>query len=129
LNFLLDENFAPSIAKALVALSHDDVNFHHAVDEFGRGASDTLVFEGVRDRGWLLVTQDVHMARRPDQRQALLDAGLGVFVFTGRAQRSFRQIAVAVLSVADEMVRVARRTPRPFIWGIPDRGAFKRLDR
>jgi hypothetical protein len=71
------------------------------------------------------------MSRRPAQRRAIVDAGLGVFVFTGRAlaQRSFREIASFVLSVADEMIARAGSTRRAFIWGISDRRVFERLDR
>ena len=70
------------------------------------------------------------MARRPAQRRAILDAGLGVFVFTGTnlAQQSFREIASFVLGVADKILDKARTTKRPFIWGISDRRVFDRLD-
>jgi len=76
------------------------------------------------------VTLDAKMSRRPAQRQAIVDCGLGVFVFTGRAlaQRSFREIAAFVLSVADSILEKARTTKPPFIWGISDRKAFDRLD-
>src|SRR5437016_4666071 len=63
------------------------------------------------------------------QRQAILDAGLGVFVFTGSslAQRTFREIASFVLGVTDTILDNARTTKRPFIWGISDRRVFARL--
>jgi hypothetical protein len=64
-------------------------------------------------------------------KPAILDAGLGVFVFTGSslAQRSFREIVAFVLGVTDAILDKARTTKRPFIWGISDRRVFDRLDR
>jgi hypothetical protein len=128
--FLLDENFPPQLARALQALDQEDCQFRHAPDEFGAGAADETIFAGIRDRGWFLVTLDARMARRPAQRQAILDAGLGVFVFKGSAlpQRPFRDIAAFVLTVAAEIIERARSTSRPFIWGISDRRVFERMD-
>lgn len=128
--FLLDANFPPHLARALQALDQEDCQFRHSPEEFGPDASDEKIFQAIRDRGWLLITLDAKMARRPAQRRAILDAGLGVFVFTGTslAQRSFREIASFVLSVADRILDKAGTTKRPFIWGISDRRVFDRLD-
>lgn len=128
--FLLDANFPPHLARALQALDQEDCQFKHSPEEFGADASDETIFQEIRDRGWLLITLDAKMARRPAQRRAILDAGLGVFVFTGTslAQRSFREIASFVLGVADAILDKARTTKRPFIWGISDRKVFGRLD-
>ncbi len=129
--FLLDANFPPQLARALQDLDQEDCQFRHSPAEFGADASDEEIFAALKGRGWFLVTLDAKMSRRPAQRQAILDAGLGVFVFTGRAlpQRSFRQIAAFVLSVADDMLERAGFTDRPFIWGISDKRGFERLDR
>ncbi|HEX9729150.1 MAG TPA: hypothetical protein VGA37_11655 [Gemmatimonadales bacterium] len=129
--FLLDANFPPQLARALQDLDQEDCQFRHSPAEFGPDAADSVIFVGIRDRGWFLVTLDARMSRHPAQRQSIHDAGLGVFVFTGRAlaQRSFRQIAAFVLSVADEMLAKAGSTRPPFIWGISDKRVFERLDR
>ena len=128
--FLLDANFPPQLARALQALDQEDCQFRHSPEEFGADAPDETIFDGIKGRGWFLVTLDAKMSRRPAQRQAIVDCGLGVFVFTGRAlaQRSFREIAAFVLSVADSILEKARTTKPPFIWGISDRKAFDRLD-
>ena len=115
--FLLDENFPPQLARALQALDQEDCQFRHSPAEFGAAAADEVIFAGIKDRGWFLMTLDAKMSRRPAQRQSILDAGLGVFVFTGRAlaQRTFREIAAFVLSVADEIIDKANSTTTPFI--------------
>ena len=83
--FLLDANFPPQLARALQALDQEDCQFLHSPDEFGAEAPDEVIFEGIKGRGWFLITLDAKMSKRPAQRQAILDAGLGVFVFMGRA--------------------------------------------
>ena len=129
--FLLDANFPPQLARALQVLDQEDCQFRHAPAEFGADAADEVIFAGLKERDWILITLDAKMSRRPAQRQAILEAGAGVFVFTGKAlpQKPFREIAAFVLSVTDEVLRRAAGTERPFIWGISDKRKFERLDR
>jgi hypothetical protein len=128
--FLLDEHFPPQLAQALQALDQEDCQYRHSPSEFGKGAKDEVIYAGIQERGWFLVTLDKKMTRNPAQRQAMLDAGLGVFVFTGSSlgQRPFRAIVSVVLGVTDDILRIAGTTPRPFIWGISDQRKFNRLD-
>jgi predicted nuclease of predicted toxin-antitoxin system len=128
--FLLDATFPPQLGRALQELDQEGCYFRHATSEFGEGAKDEVIFAGIQERDWFLITLDAKMSKRPAQRQAIIDARLGVFVFTGSslAQRSFREIASFVLGVADSILDLARTTKRPFIWGISDRRVFGRLD-
>ncbi len=129
--FLLDATFPPQLARALQELDQEDCQYRHAPAEFGAAAKDETIFAGIREREWFLITLDAKMSKRPAQRQAIIDASLGVFVFTGSslAQRSFREIGAFVLTVTDGILERARTTKRPFIWGISDRRVFDRLDR
>jgi len=128
---LLDANFPASLARALQELDQEDCQYRNSPAEFGQEAKDEDIFAGIKDRGWILLTLDEKMTKRPAQRQAILDAGLGVFVFTGSsiARRPFRDIAAFVLKVTDEILKEAQRTKPPFIWGISDKGVFTRLDK
>ena len=128
--FLLDATFPPQLGRALQELDLEDCQYKHATVEFGEGAKDETIVAGIRDRNWFLITLDAKMSKRPAQRQAIIDSGLGVFVFTGSslAQRSFREIASFVLGVTDTILDKAGATTRPFIWGISDRRVFERLD-
>lgn len=76
------------------------------------------------------MTLDERITRNPAKRKALLEGGIGTFVFTGSslARRSFYKIVAFVMEVAEEILLHADRTPRPFIVGISDRGKFNRLD-
>ena len=70
------------------------------------------------------------MSKRPAQREAILESGIGAFVFRGSGlpERSFRKIAAFVLDVSDEIIEKASKTTKPFIWGISDHKKFERLD-
>lgn len=128
--FVLDATFSHQLVQGLHALSQEDCEFRYAPDLFGKDASDERIFAGLKGRSCFFVTLDARITRHPAQRRAMIESGIGAFVFTGRslAQRTFRQIAAFVLSVADEMIEKARATESPFIWGISDRGRFERLD-
>jgi hypothetical protein len=78
--FLLDATFPPQLARALQELDQEDCQYRHAPSEFGAAAKDETIFAGIREREWFLITLDAKMSKRPAQRQAILDAGLGVFV-------------------------------------------------
>lgn len=129
--FLLDATFPPKLARSLQDLSERrDCEFRYANDEFGEGAPDETVVEGVRRHGWFLMTMDERITRNPAKRRALRDGGIGTFVFTGSSlpRRSFYKIVSFVMGVAEEIVEHAARTPRPFIIGISDRSKVTRLD-
>lgn len=76
------------------------------------------------------MTMDERITKNPAKRKALMEGGIGTFVFTGSSlpQRSFYKIVSFVMAVAEEIVDHAARTQRPFIIGISDRGKFSRLD-
>jgi len=86
-----------------------------------------LSFLGAKD-DWLLVTQDTRITKRPHERKALMDADLGAFFFTGRAEKSVEQLLILILECLPEIERYASRTVRPFLIGISDQGKFKRLE-
>lgn len=129
--FLLDATFPPKLAHALQELTERrDCEFRYANDEFGEGAQDEVLIDAVRDRGWFLMTMDERITRNPAKRKAVMDGGIGTFVFTGSSlpRRSFYKIVAFVMAIAEEILDHAARTRRPFIIGISDRGKFDRLD-
>src|SRR3989449_7206343 len=69
------------------------------------------------------------LTRNPAKRRALMEGGVGTFVFTGSslARRSFFKIVAFVMDVAEELLEHAERTRRPFILGISDKKKFKVL--
>lgn len=124
--FLLDENMPPKVAAALQALGSCEAR--HVVDHLPRGTPDEQVFTFASAQGWILLTQDVRIRRNPHQRAALLQAGIGAFILTGRADRSVEQMMIFILERLPQIVEAARRSTPPYIYGVPDRGRIERLD-
>ena len=128
--FLIDATFPPKLARHLTGLSEArECEFRYANDECGEGARDEVLIKKVRDQGWFLITLDEALTRNPAKRRALMEGGVGTFVFTGSslARRSFFKIVAFVMDVAEELLEHAERTRRPFILGISDKKKFKVL--
>jgi PIN like domain len=87
-----------------------------------------IAFYWFGELGWFLVTQDKKIKRKKHELEALRRAGLGAFIFTGRAERDIDSMMMLVLKSFNEMQRLATQTKRPFIFGISDRGSIDRLD-
>ena len=126
--FLFDENIPRQVVKSLQAFNRPGLQFTHALDHFPPATPDTDLFGELGRRGWFLVTQDRHMSKNKVERAAILKSGVGVFVLTGSVERSLIQLGSFVLARIEEMMRMAESTRLPFIYGVTDRGKFKRLD-
>ncbi len=124
MRFVFDENISPKIVQILQVLEFDAV---HSTALLPSGTADEALF-AVLQSDMYLVTQDQNMVRKRHQRAAMLDAGLGVFIFTGHASKSVPVLALLVQQVWGEMLSTAQTTARPFIFGISDRRRFERLD-
>jgi predicted nuclease of predicted toxin-antitoxin system len=124
LTFLLDENIPDKVAKALAAL---DFPVTHALDYFARGTGDEQLFVELRDRQWILVTHDAKMWKKKAQREALLQAGIGVFVLVSSAAYSPADLATLLIRRLPEMIQLAASSTRPFVFRVPDRGRIERF--
>ena len=86
MRFFVDNNIAPAIARALHALAdYDDHEVYHLKDKFDRATNDevwltTLAQEG----GWVILSGDHRITKRPHERQAWLESGLTAFFLAKR---------------------------------------------
>lgn len=124
MTFLFDENVPQGIVVALRALNHDVA---HVYEHGLGGALDPAVFAFVASRDWVLVTRDKKIRKKPHERAAYLAEGIGVFIYTGSAEKTLDEQMVHVLRTIPEMVRLANRTQRPYIYGISDQCKIERL--
>lgn len=115
----------PRVAAALQVLGTCEAR--HVLDHLPRGTGDEQVFSFAAAEGWLLVTQDANIRRKPHQRAALIQAGIGAFILTGRAQRSVEDMMAFLLGRFTDINALAAATTPPFIFGVPDRGRIERL--
>ena len=125
MTFLFDENISQLVVDALKALGKPVA---YLTDILPRGTDDITLFSRLAELGWFLVTQDKKIRRKKHELEALRRAGLGAFIFTGRAERDVDSMMMLVLKSFNEMQTLATETKRPFIFGISDRGSIDRLD-
>ena len=125
LTFLFDENISQLIVDALKALGKPAA---YLTDILPRGTDDIALFSRLGELNWFLVTQDKKIKRKKHELEALRRAGIGAFIFTGRAERDLDSMMMLVLKHFNEIQRLATETARPFIFGISDKGSFDRLD-
>jgi predicted nuclease of predicted toxin-antitoxin system len=125
LTFLFDENIPEGIVVALRALNHVVA---HVYEHGLKGADDPVVFAFCAERGWLLVTRDKKIRRKPHERAAYLAAGIGIFIYTGSAERTLDEQMVHVLRTMPEIERIAGHSRPPYIYGISDQGKVDKLE-
>ena len=125
MTFLFDENISGLVVDALKALGKPVA---YLTDILPRGTVDQDLFSRLGDLGWFLVTQDKKIRRKKHELEALRRAGIGAFIFTGRAERDVDAMMMLVLKHFNEMQRLANETRPPFVFGISDKGSIDRLD-
>ncbi len=81
----------------------------------------------LREHGWFFVTADRNIRKRIQERTALIGAGVGTFVFSGKSERTGKDWLTLIFRRWSDVVRYAERNPAPFMVQVPDRGAIERL--
>jgi hypothetical protein len=122
---LFDENFAPKIVNALRALGYP---VDHVLKHVDKGTADEGIFALARDLGAHLVTKDAKIRRRKHEQAAYRSTGIGVFIYTGTAKRTFTDEAVFVISTIERVMARADELKSGFVCEITDRKAVNRLE-
>ncbi|MSP62245.1 MAG: hypothetical protein EXR72_18320 [Myxococcales bacterium] len=81
---------------------------------FARDAPDAVWLPEVGRREWAVVTQDDRIRYRVAERTAAANAGVALFIFTGRKMRG-PAIGAALVVALPRMLRVLDKQHRPFI--------------
>jgi len=124
LTLLFDENFPPYLPEALRLFGYDA---KHVLDDHSKGIEDTALFAEIGLNGWTWISHDKGIRRKPHERRAMQDAGIGAFIITGRSHRSARQMMIFIMQHIEELLRLDENTTRPFVIGLSDRGKFEVL--
>jgi hypothetical protein len=124
LTFLFDENLPVPAARALKDVGEPVT---HVQLEGLRGSRDVDLADYLRVRQWLFVTADSRIRTRVQERAALIAAGAGTFVFSGKAKRSGKDWLELIFRRWDDIKRYAVGATPPYLVQVPDRGAIKRL--
>jgi hypothetical protein len=96
-------------------------------DVFDHNAADEVWLTKAGDEGWIVLTHDKKVRRRKAQRDAIMEHGVGCFIFTYKQDLKKVEIAALILAVLEEIETKFEHTPRPFIYTINKTGGFKRI--
>lgn len=118
-----------SLGKSIVAgLRSAGLNARSMADVYGeqraQALPDEIWLRDAGEKGWVVLTKDDAIRRRPAERDALVAAAVRVFCLTTAQLRGEEQIARFVAN-RNRIVRQARK-PGPYIYGVYETG-LKRL--
>lgn len=88
---------------------------------FAPSAPDVEWLQEAGRRGWIVVTRDDAIRRRPLERRALLEAGVRVFVVRAPGAPG-PELAELLSRRAQALVSFARAQPAPFVAAVSYRG-------
>ncbi|NOT49597.1 MAG: hypothetical protein HOP17_17875 [Acidobacteria bacterium] len=114
LEIFIDRSLGKKIALPL-ELAGAIVHLHD--DHFAQNVEDQVWLSAVGKQGWLVLTKDQRIRRRPLERDALMNANLKVFCFMS-GNISFAEMADIIAKALPAVKNLADNTSPPFIAGI-----------
>jgi PIN like domain len=119
LEFFVDRSLGKSVVRGLRAKG---LRIYSMADVYGEARAqelddaDWLGDAGAND--WVVLTKDRAIRRRPNEREALMSAGVRVFCLTSAGLRGIEQLA----RLERNLPRILRqaRSPGPYIYGVYD---------
>lgn len=76
--------------------------------------------------GWLVISRDKRIRRRPGEREAIRANDVGCFILGWRKNLTREEYVDILASSLDEMVERFEDTPRPFIYVVNSAGTMRR---
>lgn len=122
--FLLDENVGGK--ELSEALRKDGLSVHLSRDVFGRGVEDEVWLPKVGEHGWILLTKDRAIRRRPPELDALRKARVRALFFAAGDMTSAQMIS-SFRAALPRIQRLVKREKPPFLWRITPSGKLEKL--
>lgn len=121
----IDRSIPRAVAVELRRISDDTVIF---LDErFPPDTPDREWLAVAGREGWLVISRDKRIRRRPGEREAIRANGVGCFILGWRKNLTRHEyVEVLAGSLAEMQARFAE-TPRPFIYVLNARGAMRQV--
>jgi predicted nuclease of predicted toxin-antitoxin system len=121
----VDRSLGRKLAAALTeagfpAVTHDSIFPDDATP-------DTIWLARVGKEEWLVITKDKLIRKRPLEREALIEARVRAFVFSG-GNMSGVEMAEVIIGCANKLLRIAASTPAPFVARITGSGDVEVID-
>lgn len=95
-------------------------------DVFPQNATDTEWLDEAGKRGWIVLTKDDAIRRRPHERQRVESGGVRMFALTARNLVGMEMADLFVRALAGMQFR-AKTVEPPFIFAISRLGVFTRM--
>jgi hypothetical protein len=121
--FFLDRSVESASVAAALRDAGVEVRLHG--DFFADDAKDEMWLPDVARRGWIVLTRDKWIRRRPLEKQALIASGARAFVLTWGNLRG-REMAEILVKHIHKMDRLARITEPPFVFAVTKTGVESR---
>lgn len=122
--FYLDESI---YSRALVtAMQSMGAQVRTPADVVGFGAADEHWLNAVAKLQWIVLMRDQRVRYRSLERNALTDAGVGAFVFTG-GQATAAETAEVILRILTKLANIHRSEVRPFLYSFGLAGSLSRI--
>ncbi|MCH8877709.1 MAG: DUF5615 family PIN-like protein [Chloroflexi bacterium] len=113
-----DMNLSPALVRGLAEFGEDVV---HLTDVFPPATPDALWLANIGQRGWILVTRDRAITRRPVERAALKKHKVGAFYLLGKDMNTWDQVR-QVIRCWHRILELGSKTKRPFAFKVSRAG-------
>jgi hypothetical protein len=113
------------IAAALLEAGVDAITHDSIFSE--QDTPDEVWLTRAGNEGWVVLTKDKLIRKRPIERRALLAAGVRAFVFSG-GNLSGVEMAESIVRALSRILKIISNTPPPFIARITGSGDVALID-
>lgn len=110
------------------ALRQANIPFEAHRDHFAHDTPDPDWLRAVGAKGWLVLTRDQNIRRKPDELAVLREAGIILFALTS-GNLSAQETADIVIQAWPKMQRIATETSPPAIFSITRGAEIRKIER
>ena len=121
-----DASIPRSVAQALQKV-REDVLWIDDVPDLSQATPYGVWLRRCGAESWLALTRDKKIRRRPAERRAVTEGGVGLFVLAHRKNLTRWEQLRTIVTHLDDMEACYERTVRPFIVNLGSRGLSRYL--
>lgn len=121
---LIDASVAQRVARELGEARGDVLS---GADIYPSGTEDPIWLMEAGVNGWLVITRDKRIVRRPAERQAIRDHAVGAFIIAQKRDPTAAEYRRIISATLAKMEALFESTPRPFVFRIDAALQFKQV--
>jgi PIN domain-containing protein len=118
MKFFFDENLSIRLAEGMGKFGEDTC---HLLQYFEMGTPDEIWLQHIGKQGWILVTVDKRIRKRPLEIEALKKFHVGAFFLAGKTMGGWDRVK-QVVRAWHRMKEIAEKEKRPFIFQVNNHG-------